>query len=134
MVKKAWKIEYDLFNSVKPEINKLPDWGDIFNFEKFNQELLKLFWLSFVPRSGAPEHLVVEAVQSVENMGKYVTESEKLLEDGFQAFEKNDLISQGAITYNIFYKDNRTCAQDNSMKGDRPEPVCCIIFYTFMIF
>ena len=88
MVKKAWKIEYDLLNSAKPETNKLPDWGGISNFEKFNQELLKLFWLSFVPGSGAPEHLVAGAVQSVENMGKDVTKVERLLEDGFQAFEK----------------------------------------------
>ena len=103
MVKKAWKIEYDLLNSAKPKTNKLPDWGGISNFEKFNQKLLKLFWLSFVPGSGAPEHLVVGAVQSVENMGKDVTKAERLLEDGFQALEKNDLVSLGAITSNIFH-------------------------------
>jgi ADP-ribosylglycohydrolase len=101
--RKAWEIEHELLNSAKPETNKLPDWGGISNFEKFNQELLKLFWLSFVPGSGAPEHLVAGAVQSVENMGKDVTEVERLLEDGFQAFEKNDLASLGAITSNIFH-------------------------------
>ena len=101
--RKAWEIEYELLNSAKPETNKLPDWEGISNFEKFNQELLKLFWLSFVPGSGAPEHLVAGAVQSVENMGKDVTEAERLLEDGFQAFEKNDLVSLGAITSNIFH-------------------------------
>lgn len=46
---------------------------------------------------------MVGAVKSVENMGKDVTEAEKLLEDGFQSFKKNNLISLGAITSNIFH-------------------------------
>lgn len=56
MTKKAWKIEYDLRNSVKPKKNRSPDWEGIYNFGKFNQELLMLFWLSFVPGSGALEN------------------------------------------------------------------------------
>lgn len=66
------------------------------------KDLLPMMWRTIVPGSGAPEYLMVEAVQSAFNMGKDAIYCENLLDEGFIALENNELDKLGEITENIF--------------------------------
>jgi len=97
---KAWEFEYKIRKSIKPDPNYNPVWDIDSGFSE--DDMLKMMWESFVPGSGAIEHLIVGGVQSVENMGRDVTEAEKLLEIGFKAFRKSDFEQLKLITEEIF--------------------------------
>ena len=97
---KAWEFEYKIRESIKPDPNYKPVWDIDSGFSEDN--ILRMKWESFVPGSGAIEHLIVGAVQSVENMGRDVTEAEKLLEIGFKVFENSDFGQLKLITKEMF--------------------------------
>jgi len=97
---KAWEFEYNIRKSIKPDPNYKPIWSVESGFSE--NDLLRMKWKTFVPGSGAIEHLMVGAVQSEENMGKDVSEAEILLEEGFKAYEQSDLDALRSITYKIF--------------------------------
>ncbi len=105
---KAWEIEHNLRMHAKPEKTFKPKWEGIDSFEEFYDSIIRLFWKSNVPGSGAPECLMAGAVQSVENMGKDVTESEALLEKGLAFLNKDDSAPLRAITSEIFFFLNRS--------------------------
>lgn len=100
---KAWEREHNLRVSAKPDKNFTPKWEGIDEIEKFYDGIVKLFWKSNVPGSGAPESLIVGAVQSLENMGKDVKKAEDLLDEGLEAFNENNMHTLRTITSEIFY-------------------------------
>jgi hypothetical protein len=70
-MKKAWEIEYDLLHSSKPVVlsEEEQTWKGVAAFETMSDLTYRMKWSSNVPGSGAPESVIVGAVQSMENMG-----------------------------------------------------------------
>ena len=101
---KAWKVEYFLRKNALPSEEFTPFWSEVSNIVKNVEEMrVKLLWKSRVPGSGAPEHLVVGAVQALWNRGYDVRAAEKLLSRGFKALKSNDINSLRHISAKIFY-------------------------------
>ena len=65
----------------------------------------KLFrdWISQVPGSLAPSHLVVAAIQCMRNRGYDVTEAEKYMDEGLKAAEGKDAATLQKITARIYH-------------------------------
>ncbi len=101
---KAWKVEYLLRKNALPEKEFKPFWDEASDLVKNAEDVrVKLLWESKVPGSGAPEHLIVGAVQAAWNRGYDVRAAEKLLSKGFKALKSNDASSLRRISAEIFY-------------------------------
>jgi len=103
-IKKAWKMELELIKSALPVIlsDEEQGWNIADSIEQMDDAFLKMKWKSNVPGSGAPEQVIVGAVQAVENMGYNVKEAEALLPKGFACLEQNDIIGLNRITSRIW--------------------------------
>ena len=74
-MKKAWEIARELFLQASPIIRSEEEqtWEDNLDAAVFYDQLLGLDWGSNVPGSGAPEQIMVAAVQALENRGYKVS-------------------------------------------------------------
>ena len=93
-MKKAWEIERELTMKAIPRILSPEEqtWETAFDAEKFEEDRVQQLWWSLVPGSGAPEHLIIAAIQSVYNMGYDTSEAEKIIPRGLKALELKDKI------------------------------------------
>jgi len=82
-------------------------WLAMTQVEQFHDMILKLFWHSNVPGSGAPEMLAVAAVQSMHNMGYQTDHLIPLLEAGEAAFDKGDMLELQRITARLMNELSR---------------------------
>lgn len=100
---KAWELERSIIENARPVIlvEEEQTWNAIETLEINEDNRVKLMWSSNVPGSGAPEKLIVGAVQSMENMGYNIEKMEALIEKGLKAFEENDMIALSRITSKI---------------------------------
>lgn len=91
---KAWERARDLYKNAKPRVLEEEDqtWVILKEVSKFYDGLIGLDWMSNVPGSGAPEMIMVAAVQAMENRGYIVSESGELLDEGLQAYEDKDFV------------------------------------------
>jgi ADP-ribosylglycohydrolase len=89
---KAWERASQLYKNAKPVILDEEDqtWEILKSVSSFYDQLAGLDWKSNVPGSGAPEMIMVAAVQALENRGYTVEESGDLLEEGLKAFDEKD--------------------------------------------
>lgn len=103
-MKKAWKLEYDVLQNSKPVILSAEEqaWSGIAEFEKMMDLTYRMKWNSQVPGSGAPEKVIIGAIQSMENMGYDVLEAESLIDKGLEAYEKDDLPELIQITCKLW--------------------------------
>ena len=93
MRKKAWEYERDwIENAVPPTVEQSCEqsWLEYLEAGKTSDKKLFTDWFSVVPGSKAPCHLVVAAIQSMDNRGYNVTEAEKYIEAGLQAEKEKD--------------------------------------------
>ena len=97
---KAWEIIRDLYSNAKPVVLEEEDQTWTANNEvlKFYDRLLSLDWASNVPGSGAPEKIMVAAVQALENRGYIVINSEQLLQEGIKAHADGDYVKLHKIS------------------------------------
>ena len=98
---KAWEIAGNLYRSAKPRVLSEEDqsWEAAKEVSRFYDQLLGLDWASNVPGSGAPEKIMVAAVQALENRGYRVSErGYKLLEEGIEAHSRGDYIALHKIS------------------------------------
>ena len=67
---KAWEIAQKVFTEAKPVIRTEEEqtWTDNVDVSGFYDENLLLDWGSNVPGSGAPEKIMVAAIQALENL------------------------------------------------------------------
>lgn len=72
------------------------------NLEKLDDVLLKMKWFSRVPGSGAPERVIIGAISSMEEMGRDVSEAEKLVDEGLRLFDADDVTGLNKITWRIW--------------------------------
>lgn len=99
-MKKAWEMALDLYTNAKPEVllEEEQGWGVLKKVSEFYDTILKLDWESNVPGSGAPEKIMVAAIQSLENRGYMVEGAYELLEKGYRAIAKNDIVTLHKIS------------------------------------
>lgn len=101
---KAWKMEKELMEQAVPKLltEEEQTWNMIEPLEKAEDERIKLWWYSEVPGSGAPERLIIAAIQSMENRGYQVEEAEKLIKPGLIAYKEKDMPTLHRISGRIF--------------------------------
>ena len=82
-----------IFLDSEPGVRKTEEqtWGMFIDASAFYDQNISLDWGSNVPGSGAPESIMVAAVQSLENRGYVVSDKGyEYLEKGLEAFSKRD--------------------------------------------
>ena len=92
-MKKAWEMAEELFRNARPVIRSAEEqtWTDNVDVSDFYDQNLSLDWGSNVPGSGAPEKIMVAAVQALENRGYKVSEAGyRYLGEGLSAFGEKD--------------------------------------------
>lgn len=92
---KAWEMAQKIFTEACPVVRSAEEqtWTDNVDVSAFYDDNLSLDWGSNVPGSGAPEKIMVAAVQALENRGYRVSEKGYgYLKEGLQAFEEKDFI------------------------------------------
>ncbi|MFP4484586.1 MAG: ADP-ribosylglycohydrolase family protein [Spirochaetota bacterium] len=89
----AWEREHELMANAVPELREEEDqtWNVIEQLEQQQDGLIRMQWFSRVPGSGAPERLMVAAVQALENRGMRVPGWEPLVDAGLAALEADDM-------------------------------------------
>lgn len=97
---KAWERAYRLLQEANPVVldEEEQTWLLMNEVEKSRDMMLKLFWHSNVPGSGAPEGLAVASVQSMHNMGYETSHLEALLDAGEAAYQRDDMQELQRIT------------------------------------
>jgi ADP-ribosylglycohydrolase len=91
--KRAWELEHETMAAAVPVLRGEDEqtWNAIASIEQQQSALARMMWLSHVPGSGAPERLLVAAVQALENRGLLVPEWQTLIQDGLSALEADDV-------------------------------------------
>ncbi|MDC7286289.1 ADP-ribosylglycohydrolase family protein [Blautia schinkii] len=98
---KAWEMAECIFTSAKPVIRSAEEqtWTDNVDVSGFYDDNLSLDWGSNVPGSGAPEKIMVAAIQALENRGYRVSEEGyRLLEQGLIAHKERDFVELHEIS------------------------------------
>lgn len=105
---KAWLLEREIIENAQPVVlaEEEQTWDQAEKLEANEDNKLKTLWSSRVPGSGAPERVIVGAVQSMENMGFDISKTEVLVEQGLQALDRNDLAELNRVTARLFYELN----------------------------
>ncbi len=99
---KAWLLERDIRRRATPDPNFHGEYGDEFAPSLWNDGVIEMLWRSKVPGSGAPESLMLGAIQAVENMGRDVGKALRLYEMGLKELEDGNTASLRALTAGIF--------------------------------
>lgn len=98
---KAWEIAQKIFSEAQPVIRSEEEqtWTDNVDVSSFYDDNLSLDWGSNVPGSGAPEKIMVAAVQALENRGYQVSEKGyELLNKGLEAHKEKDFVQLHEIS------------------------------------
>ncbi len=93
---KAWEIAQKIYRTARPIVRSEEEqtWTDNVDVSGFYDDNLSLDWESNVPGSGAPEKIMVAAVQALENRGYVVSDrGYEQLEVGLRAMEKRDFVT-----------------------------------------
>ena len=92
---KAWEKAQQIFREARPVVRSEEEqtWTDNVDVSQFYDDNLSLDWGSNVPGSGAPEKIMVAAVQALENRGYQVSEAGyRFLEQGLAAHQEQDFV------------------------------------------
>ena len=102
-MKKAWELAYDIYSNAKPSVlsSEEQGWSALRAVADFYDGILSLDWSSNVPGSGAPEKIMVAAVQALENRGYVVERSYELLERGMKAHSENNTVELQKISVEL---------------------------------
>ena len=94
-MKRAWEMARDLFLQARPVVRSAEEqtWEDSVDVSDFYDQNLALDWGSTVPGSGAPEKIMVAAVQAMENRGYRIGEKGyRYLDEGLKAAGQKDYV------------------------------------------
>lgn len=113
---KAWQLERKIIMEevpcYQPNDNEII-WEENAGGPEIAQDnLTKMYWHSQVPGSRAKESICLAAIQAMENRGYCVKDGMKLIEEGYKAYDDNDIIKMHKLAYKIF----RAC--DNAQKDE----------------
>jgi ADP-ribosylglycohydrolase len=103
-MKRAAEFDFDIIRDAVQKIltDEEQTWKQAFVAERTESERVRMIWQSDVPGSGAPNSSVIGAILSAYNMGYDVTEAERLIPKGLDAFFRNDDIDLAKITALVF--------------------------------
>jgi ADP-ribosylglycohydrolase len=103
-MKKAWELELETMQNSQPVVLEEENQGWTFaeQVEAVEDKLIQMKWHSRVPGSGAIEHVIIAAIQDMENMGYDVTEAEQLMEEGIACSDNGDIISMARLGSRVF--------------------------------
>ena len=84
MSKKAWQIELETMQNSIPVALKLEEqgWNYAETLEMVEDAAVAMKWHSNVPGSHAEEHVIIGAMQDMENMGYDISAAEAMIETG----------------------------------------------------
>ncbi len=69
--------------------------------EELADQMAKIHWRSTTPGSKARESIMTAAIQSVENKGMIVDDTDELLDEGFRALEEEDMVALHKATIRV---------------------------------
>ncbi len=104
---KAWQIASDVFRNASPRLltEEEQTWEAYISTSDFYDQQTSLVWGSNVPGSGAPEKIMVAAVQAMENRGYRASEEmETLLGQGLEAAKQKDMITLQQVTARLWHE------------------------------
>ena len=103
-MKKAWEIELETMRGAQPVVleEEQQGWSLCERVEALEDHLNAMKWKSNVPGSGAEEHVVIAAMQDMENMGYDVSKAEALIDEGMLAYERRDHAKLAMLTGKAF--------------------------------
>ena len=103
---KAWEMAAELYRNAKPVVLQEEDqtWKILKEVSNFYDGLLALDWNSNVPGSGAPEKIMIAAVQAMENRGYIVKNARELLLEGLKAFDEKDFVKLHKVSAELRYE------------------------------
>lgn len=106
---KVWELELEMRRAARPRVlgEDEQTWDAMDRLREFEDGLLKLLWYSEVPGSGAPECLMLGAVQAAENLGLDVSAAEPVLAAGREAFDRGDLAALHGLTSRLLRELDR---------------------------
>lgn len=101
---KARRIEQETMRDSMPVILKEEEqgWDDSIDLEKVEDRDVMLRWHSNVPGSGATEHVIIAAMQDMENMGYDVSGAEEMIETGRQMLAEGRLADLSGHTARVW--------------------------------
>lgn len=106
MTKKAWQIEMETMQHSIPVVLEAEEQGWNYGIVREQVEDVSVAnkWASNVPGSAAPEHVIIGAMQDMENMGYDVSAAEAMIEKGQQYLaegNKSALAGHTARVWNV---------------------------------
>lgn len=103
-MKKAWQYELETMKNALPVVLEEEEqgWSLCERVEALEDHLNEMKWKSNVPGSGAEEHVIVAAMQDMENMGYDVSRAEAFIEEGMQAYESRDYAKLAMLCGKVF--------------------------------
>ena len=103
---KAWEKEREII------LNELPCYEEDDNetiweesaggIEEAQDQLSRMYWHSQVPGSRASESICLASIQAIENQGYEVPGGMELIEEGYKAYDENDIVKLHKLTYEVF--------------------------------
>ncbi len=104
-MKKAWQVESETMQNSIPVVLKEEEqgWALCEQEEQHENRLISQLWRSSVPGSGATEHVIVAAMQDMENMGYDVSAAEAYIDRGIAALERGDAAELARISAKVFH-------------------------------
>jgi ADP-ribosylglycohydrolase len=103
-MKKAWQLERELRDSAIPLDRRVhqSNWSvEEYQNAPAGDDLLRLFWSSNVPGSGAPEIPYQSMVQAMGNKGFNVTSAEMLIPQGIELFKQEKIDDLRVLTVRL---------------------------------
>ncbi len=116
-MKKAWEMAGELYWNAQPVVLSEEDqtWTANLETQKFYDQLLSLDWGSHVPGSGAPERIMVAAVQALENRGYLAGDrAYELLEEGLGVHAEENYVRLHEISAELRYELARAVRDEAS--------------------
>ena len=104
-MKKAWQLELETMQAARPVVlsEEEQGWSVCERYDRMECHLNEMKWKSNVPGSGAEEHVIVAAMQDMENMGYDVSAAEALIEEGMEALKRGDQAKLALLTGRVFH-------------------------------
>ncbi|MBQ6478951.1 MAG: ADP-ribosylglycohydrolase family protein [Erysipelotrichaceae bacterium] len=103
---KAWEIERNNILQVVPcyeEDDNETIWEESSSgIETSQDEMIKMYWHSQVPGSRAPESICLASIQAIENRGYKVEGGTQLIKEGYEAYERGDIVRLHELAYAVF--------------------------------
>ncbi len=99
----AWELEREMRIKAIPLDRRVhaSSWFDLSILFQANDMMLKMFWESKVPGSGAVEHAYMEMMQARENKGYDLSKAIPFYSEGMRLLKNDDIVGLRALTISL---------------------------------